>query len=241
MELSTRGVLGTALAAGLALGAASGARAGLGGSVAVTSDNVLRGLSQSDNRPAAQGELHWNFPAGWSGGVSASELRFAPNRASLELGAQLQWHGALSDDFDLGAALAHYSYPDDPRPVGYEYEELGVSLAWRDQLYAAASWIPNVNFRSTLDGSVRDRQALSLEASWHRTLRPRLDLSAGLGFFDPQGLEYASYAYGNATLGWHYGHWRAHLNWIWVQDASNRRYSAGPAGGPWTLTVAWGF
>jgi len=241
MSHLTRVVLAAVLAAGAALGVASPAHAGLGGSVTATSDNVLRGLTQSDNQPSAQGELHWNFPAGWSGGISASELRLAPNRASLELGAQLQWHGALSDELDFGAALAHYSYPDDPRPVKYAYEELGVSLAWRDQLYATASWIPNVNFRSSVDGSVSDRQARSFEASWHRNLRPRLDLSAGVGFYDPQGLDYASYYYGDATLGWHYGHWRAHLNWIWVQDASHRRYSAGPAGGPWALTVAWGF
>ena len=228
----------------LALGCAAAwtdARAGVGGSVAVTSDYVLRGLTQSANQPSVQGELHWIFPSGWSAGLSASELRYPPASASLELGAQLQWRGALSEDLDFGASAAHYSYPNDPRPVSYDYDELGVSLAWRDQIYASASWIPSVNFRSAVDGSVTDRQALSFEASWHRNLRPRIDLSAGLGFYDPRGLDYASYTYGNATLGWHYGHWRAHLAWIWAQDASHRRYTAGPAGGPLAVTVAWGF
>jgi uncharacterized protein (TIGR02001 family) len=219
-------------------GPAVGATAG--GALAVTSDYVLRGLSQSDGGPAVQGELHWNFPSGWSSGLWASELRFAPRRASVELGAQLQWHGALSDDVDFGATLAHYGYPDDPRPVSYDYEELGVSLAWRDQVYLAASWTPSINLYSTAYGLAKDRAVVSLETSWHRNLRPRLDLSAGLGIYDPRGIDSAAYAYGNATLGWHYGHWRAHLAWIWVQDARHRQYSGGPAGGPWALTVAWG-
>jgi uncharacterized protein (TIGR02001 family) len=206
----------------------------------VTSDYVLRGVSQSDGEPALQGEVHLNFPAGWSSGIWTSQLRFAPNRTSLELGAQLQWHGALTEDLDFGATLAHYGYPSDPRPIRYDYEELSVSLAWRDQIYVAASWTPRASLYSPAYGPAEHRQALSFEGSWHRNLRPRLDLSAGLGFYDPLGLDYAAYTYGNATLGWHYGHWRAHLAWIWVQDKAHRQYSTGPAGGPWAVTVSWG-
>ena len=241
MPLPLRPLLTLPLAA-LVFGAASVCAAAIpGGALTITSDYVLRGVSQSDNEPALQGELHWNFPSGWSGGLSASQLKFAPYRASLELSALLQWHGALNDDFDFGASLAHYSYPDDPRPISYDYQELGVSLAWRDQIYAAASWTPRINLYGAAYGQVSGRQAFSFETSWHRTLRPRLDLSAGAGFYNPRGLDNASYGYGNVTLGWHYGHWRAHLARIWVQDARHRRYTAGPDGGPWAVTVAWGF
>jgi uncharacterized protein (TIGR02001 family) len=225
----------------LALGAGTAAHAGPGGSLAITSDYVLRGVSQSEGNPVLQGDVHWTFPAGWSTGLWGSQLRYRPRSATSELGAYLQWQGTLGGDFDAGAAYTHYTYPNDPRPVSYDYDELAVSLAWRDQVYLAATWTPRLNLYSVTDGLAGNREIYTFEASWHRTLRPRFDLNVGLGFYDPQGVDYASYAYGNATLGWHYGHWRVNLGAIWVQDALHRRYSPGPAGGPLTATVAWLF
>ena len=225
----------------LACGACPAAHAGPGGSLDLTSDYVLRGVSQSDGQPALQGDVHWNFPSGWSSGLWGSQLRLKPRAATSELAAYLQWQGAVSRDFDLSAGYTHYAYPHDPRPVAYGYDELAVSLAWRDQVYLAATWTPSLNLHSAAGGQARNREVYTLEASWHRTLRPRFDLAVGLGFYDPHGVDYASYTYGNATLGWHYGHWRANLGAIWVQDAAHRQYSPGPAGGPLTATVAWLF
>ncbi len=207
----------------------------------VTSDYVLRGISQSDNRPVLQADVHWSFPVGWSAGLWGSQLRLKPRTANSELGAYLQWQRAISSDFDMGVAYTHYTYLNDPRPITYDYDELAVSMAWRDQLYLAATWTPRLNLYSPTEGLAGNREVYTIEASWHRTLLPRLDLSAGFGFYDPQGVDYGSYAYGNATLGWHYGHWRVNLGAIWVQDASHRQYSTGPAGGPLTATVAWFF
>jgi uncharacterized protein (TIGR02001 family) len=241
MALAIRRTCTLLLPALLACGAGAAAHAGPGGSLDITSDYVLRGISQSDGQPVLQGDVHWTFPSGWSSGLWGSQLRFKPRAATSELGAYLQWQGTVSGDFDLGAAYTHYAYPNDPRPVSYDYDELAVSLAWRDQVYLAATWTPRLNLYSAVDGLASNREIYTVEASWHRTLRPRFDFSVGLGFYDPQGVDYASYAYGNATLGWHYGHWRANLSAIWVQDALHRQYSPGPAGGPLTATVAWLF
>jgi len=225
----------------LAGGACMSAHAGPGASLSITSDYVLRGVSQSDGEPVLQGDVHWTFPSGWSTGLWGSQLRFRPRAATSELGAYLQWQGTVSGDFDMAAAYTHYTYPSDPRLISYDYDELAVSLAWRDQVYLAATWTPRLNLYSATDGLASNRAVYTLEASWHRTLRPRYDLSVGLGFYDPQGVDYASYAYGNATVGWHYGHWRANLSAIWVQDTLHRQYTPGPAGGPLTATVAWFF
>jgi uncharacterized protein (TIGR02001 family) len=241
MAAAPRLLVPVLLAVGLATANSRAALAGPGGALTVTSDYVLRGVSQSNGEPVLQGDVHWNFPAGWSSGLWGSQLRFWPRAATDELGAYLQWQGTVSRDFDLGAAYTHYTYPNDPRPVSYNYDELSVSLAWRDQIYLAATWTPRLNLYSATEGLASNRPVYTVEASWHRTIRPRFDLEVGLGFYDPQGVGYASYAYGNATLGWHYGHWRANLSAIWVQDALHRQYSPGPAGGPLTATVAWLF
>ena len=100
---------------------------------------------------------------------------------------------------------------------------------------------PSVTLFSYSDGLATDHHALTIETSWHRDLPARLDLTAGLGFYYPPGLDYASYAYGDATLGWKYGHWRVNVALIWAQNASHRQYSTGPAGGPVAATLIWVF
>lgn len=233
--------LSALLTASLAAVAAAPAHAGLGGSVDVTTDYVLRGVSQSAGKAAWQGDVHWDFPASWSAGLWASQVSLAPRSNTWEVDSYLQWHRALSADLDLAVAATYYSYPSDPRPVDYNYGELGLSLMWRDRIRVAASWTPSVTLFSYSDGLATNHGALTLETSWHRDLPARLDLAAGLGVYYPPGLDYASYAYGDATLGWKYGHWRVNLAWIWVQDATHRQYSSGPAGGPWAATLFWVF
>ena len=241
MVTSLRAVLSGLYTATLAMAAGSAALAKPGGSIDLTSDYVLRGVSQSNGEAAVQGDAHWDFPAGWSAGVWASQVELAPQSDTWEFDGYLQWHGAINSDLDLGASATHYTYPNDPRPVNYNYDELSISIMWRDQIRLAVSWTPSINLYSYSDGLAENRQVFTVEASWHRDLPARLDLSAGVGFYDPTGLEYASYTYGDATLGWKYGHWRVNLAWIWVQDTGHRQYSSGPAGGPLVGTVAWVF
>jgi uncharacterized protein (TIGR02001 family) len=225
----------------LALSISAGGWAGPGGMFDVTSDYVVRGVSQTQGNGALQADLHWDFPLGFTAGVFASQVEFLPHRESSELDAYLQWSAALDADFDLAASATHYSYPGDPRPVGYDYDEFSVSVLWRGQLRLGASWIPSLNLYSYADGLATSRQAYVVEALWHRDLRPWLSFDAGIGFFDPPGLEYASYTYGNAGLGLKYGHWRVNLGYIWVQDSEHRQYTLGPSGGPWVATLGWSF
>ncbi len=221
--------------------AASPARAALGGSIGLTSDYVLRGVSQSEGNPAWQGDVHWDFPQGWSGGLWASQVALAPGSDSWELDSYLQWHRALSADLEFSAAGTYYSYPSDPRPADYNYGELRLELMWRDQIRVAASWTPSIALYSYADGLAAHQHVLTMETSWHRDLPRHLDLTAGMGFYYPPGLDYASYAYGDATLGWKYGHWRVNVALIWAQNGSHRQYSTGPSGGPVAATLAWVF
>jgi uncharacterized protein (TIGR02001 family) len=232
---------GIVLLTALSCGAATALGAAPGGLIGVTSDYVLRGVSQSDGDPVVQGEVHLGFARGWSTGLWASQVRLLPGHTTAEIDLYLQWHATLSDSFDMSATATHYSYPGDPRPISYAYDELGLSLSWRDQLSIAVSWSPQLNLYSYTDGLASDHGVLDYEASVHRSLRPHLDLSAGLGYYDPPGLEYAAYGYGNAALAWHYGHWRADLAWVWAQNGDHRQYTTGPAGGPLAASLAWSF
>jgi uncharacterized protein (TIGR02001 family) len=239
--MSLRRFLSGLLSACLAVAAVAPAVAGPGGLVDLTSDYALRGVSQSNGKPAWQGDAHWDFPTGWLAGVWASQVALAPHSDNWELDSYLQWHRALNPDLEFGASATYYSYPHDPRPVDYNYSELSLSLMWRDQFRVAASWTPRIPLYSLADGLAPDEKVWTLESSWHRDLAAHWGLSAGLGFYYPPGLDYASYLYGDTTLGWKYGHWRVNLAWIWAQNAAHRQYASGPAGGPLAATLTWVF
>ena len=216
--------------------------ASLQGSVGAASDYVLRGVSQNRGEVAVQGDVNVRFAQGWSAGVWGSQLQLLPGQHTLEFDSYLQWRKALSADFDLAVSATYYSYPHDPRPISYNYEELAVAISWRDQLYATASWSPRVNFFTRYGFQLEpDRRVFNFELAAHRGLAAHLEALAGVGFYDPVGVDYASYTYGSAALDWHYGNWRAELAWIAVQGANHRWYSQGEAGGPFTLSVAWRF
>jgi uncharacterized protein (TIGR02001 family) len=212
------------------------------GSVGIASDYVLRGISINDGDPALQGDVHLRFARGWSAGLWGSEVQLRPNRHSLELDTYLQWRQPLNVDFDLGLSVTHYAFPRDPRSIGYDYSELGVSLAWREQIYATVAYSPAVNLFTTYGYIVeRDKRVYTFEVAAHRSLTPHLDALVGLGFYGPRNIDYASYTYGSATLGWHYGNWRADLALIAVQGVDHRWYTQGKAGGPVTLSLSRSF
>jgi len=232
----------TLLVLALLAAAASANAAQVGGSLGIASDYVLRGISQNGGDPALQGEAHLRFARGWSLGLWTSQVELLPGRHSMELDAYLQWRQALNDDFDLGLSATHYAYPQDPRSIGYNYNELAASLSWRDQIYASVAYSPAVNLFTTYGFVVeRDKRVYTFELSAHRSLSSHLEALAGVGFYGPRDIDYASYTYGSAALGWHYGKWRADLSWIAVQGVNHRWYTQGKAGGPVTLSVSRSF
>ena len=179
---------------------------------------------------------------GWSLGLWGSQLQLLPHKHSLELDSYLQWQRPLGSEFNLALSATHYAYPHDPRPIDYDYNELGAALSWRDQLSATVGYAPSVNLFTTYGYVVeRSKRVYTFELSAHRSLRAHLDALIGVGFYGPRGIDYASYTYGSASLAWHYAKWRAELSWIAVQQADHRWFTQGKAGGPLTLSVAWSF
>ena len=236
-----RGAARLLLAACLLVTGRAGA-ASLAGSIGASSDYVLRGISRNGGELAVQGDVHLLFAPGWSAGLWGSQVQLRPGQHTVELDSYLQWQHALSGDFDLALGLTHYAYPNDPRPIDYNYTELSVSLSWRDQIYATIAYAPDVNLFTTYGYvEARDRQVYTYELAAHRSLSAHLDAVAGLGFYLPHYVDYGSYTYGSASLAWHYGNWRADLSWIAVQRVEHRWYTQGKAGGPLTLGLAWSF
>ncbi len=81
------------------------------GNVALTTDYVWRGISQTDEDPAIQGGFDWEHSSGFSAGVWASNVDFDSD-ASMEL----DLYASFSKEFNgvaLSVGFIHYDYPSE--------------------------------------------------------------------------------------------------------------------------------
>jgi uncharacterized protein (TIGR02001 family) len=215
-----------------------------GGSVTVTSDYVYRGVSQTQGKAAVQLDLNllpiekWS---NWSVGVWGSEVRLIPTTHTAEVDFYSQWQQPLSSNLSVTAGAVYYTFPNDPRPVPYEYLELTSELSWRDQLTLHASWAPKVTLFSLTKGRAFDQKTWTVELVSRQRLPARLDAQVGVGYFEAVSLADSSYTYGSAGLSREFGQLRAELTYIWAGNQRQRSYTPTTPGGPWAATVSWHF
>lgn len=101
--------------------AAGSVHAGTGGTLALTSDYLFRGLSQTDRKPALQGGIEYVHDGGFYAGVWGSNVSWVsdyssaalPISNSAELDASLGWRGPVGESVRLDAGVVSYYYPGD--------------------------------------------------------------------------------------------------------------------------------
>ena len=107
------------------------------GSVALTSNYMFRGISQTDNQPAIQGSLNYKVDTGLagisvSGGVWGSNVDFNDGD---EAQVELDWSFGLTGEFGdtgLGWTLGgiYYNYPGARGNLNYDYWEVYPALTY---------------------------------------------------------------------------------------------------------------
>lgn len=187
-----------------------------GGSLALTSDYVYHGLSQTCGDPAAQADLDFRS----AGGKSPTEF-FAGVWGSVGLGQsgcgnarEADFYGgysvATSADSSATLTYTHYDYPGGGytlrRLAGfrYDYDALEAQWAWQDEVYLSVAWTPDA-LHLTYQSFARNRSALSYGLQLHYPLWAGLSLAAGAGYdqtADPSG---TGYGFWNAGVGYSLG------------------------------------
>ena len=89
------------------------------GSLALTSDYVFRGISQTQEKPAIQGGLTYTHESGFHAGFWGSNINFKSkdnpaaynDNASLELDIGAGYGGKISDALTWDVSAAYYTYP----------------------------------------------------------------------------------------------------------------------------------
>lgn len=215
-----------------------------GGNIALTSDYIYRGVSESDGRGALQAELHVSDTGGSFGGVWAST-----RDRDLEPGAGYDLELYLGQRFNLGNAWsaslsARSHYPLGAGRPATDYQEVSAALAWLDRATFSLSYIPNAvrwyDYQRIARGP-----AVAADASAQWLVGPGLFVTAGGGYYYSSGtgpgmLAATGYLYGSAGLAYELRRWRVEVGYFRAQDHTGDLFPYPPANRV-AGTIIWRF
>jgi len=211
---------------------------GLGGSLGLASDDVFRGVTQSDGQPSPQGDLH-AIVGPWYAGVSAEDVRRDDERAGAELIGYLGLQQPLGDDWTGRATLRHYDYPGNRYRSRYDYDELGLSLSWRERIVVTVIASPDTYFRDYL-GNYGSGKAFCYELVGRQPLPAAFAAVAGVGYYDLRQQIGTGYAYWSAGVERRWRSCAFDLRYVGT-DATAREHFQDDAGNRVVLSAFWLF
>jgi uncharacterized protein (TIGR02001 family) len=226
-----------------------------GGSVAVTSDDVYRGVSMTCGHPAAQADIHARElgASGWAAFVGvwgSAGLDDRPCGSARELDFYAGYNVALSADLSATFTYTRYAFPGgdyaNPHLAGerYDYDQLATSWDIMDRLYLTLAWTPDAIGYEQYEGELettQSRSALSYGLEWRQPLVSWLSLEAGAGYdrmADPFGTGYGFWSLG---LTHQAGPLEVDFGYFRTADRAERLFGPEAAGGRVSATVLWRF
>jgi uncharacterized protein (TIGR02001 family) len=223
----------------------SGLSAGVG--VAVTSDYIYRGVSESDGHAALQGDAHLSSADGSFLGVWASSRDH-----DLEPGANALLDLYLGHRFDLSPSWSltasgrsrYYLGASNYEPSA-DYQELSLALGFLDSWSLSVTAIPNA-VRYWMYQRLSRAPAWVADTSGQYLLGEHFFLTAGAGYYystsTGAGVQRATgYAYGNLGAAYERRGWRLDVGYFMTQNAAARSFPYPIASHQFAATLAWHF
>ena len=104
--------------------------------VALTSDYVWRGFSQTYNKPAIQGGFDLGHDSGVYVGTWASNIRFIPegqpsDGAQMEIDAYIGYATEFNNGVGVDVGYNYYFYPDAQNDLNYDFGEFYLKGSYR--------------------------------------------------------------------------------------------------------------
>lgn len=193
----------------------------LGGYIALTSDYVKRGVTQSDSDPAIQlsGDLNFDnglFIGAWGSSV---DIQNGPARKrDLEVNFYAGYAVDVSATWQMSVGAVAYTYPGQTGSVDYNYEEYSVGASFDDRMWLQFAYSPD------LYDTGRSSTNIDLFAEW--PINSVWSLGAGAGRYDTSDLTGSAYSYwqlgATASLSWADLDFRFHDTDKWVPIISTQ-------------------
>lgn len=209
------------------------------GSLGLSSDYRLRGISYSDRQPTATLDTTYRLDTGWAFGAGLATLDRDADRRRLLISASLSHAWQFDADWsgELGLARSHYTGSTQRR--AYDSDELSASLSWRGRLSGSLMATPRYARIDSVTGERRSAAAYGAELSLRQPLVGALALDVGLGYLDSHAVSRRGYGYGNVGLAWARGPAQVFLSHIASQAAKREFASPARARPAWVASLLW--
>jgi uncharacterized protein (TIGR02001 family) len=212
-----------------------------GGSLAITSDYVYRGVSLSYGHTAYQAGAHVRLPGQWQMGIWGSTLESRDGTGTpIEATVFVARSWTLDSDWNVRAGYTHYQYFGQPTLFSYDHDELFAAVVFQSQLTVGVSISPNV-VRYRYGQPALRATAGAIDASWVQPLVGDWSATAGLGYYDLSALYANGYAYGHLGLVGSLGAIDLELLYVDTDSHAAYIYAESIIGSRWSATARWRF
>ena len=212
-----------------------------GGSLGVTSNYVVRGVSRSYDHAALQLDLHYLNSAGFVAGLFASNTQLDPDASGdVELNAFAGYAWTAGSDWRGKILASHYAYPWNRAGSGYDYDELDLDLAYQDWLDISLVYSPNAvryhRFRGLYAATSE-----SAEVNLQRPVLGRLSATAGIGYSYYAGPDSGGYGYWSVGAAYNLAPVTLVVSYVNTTAGAKALFYNAAAEGRWIGTVIWRF
>jgi len=211
---------------------------GLGGSLVLTTDYIFRGLSQTQNEAAVQGDVHYGGTGGWFVGVWGSNVEFEGGGPTTEFNLYAGLSRAVTPDWSARLTFVHYDYPADR--TAYNYDELSATVDFQSRAYLTVAWSPNTS-RYAYVGAAQHRTLISYELNLRQPLKYGLSAGVGAGYYDLADLFGTSYWAANGGLLYALGPWQFDVTYYHASEEARVLFGSKMGADHWVATALWRF
>ncbi len=214
-----------------------------GGSLALTSDYFVRGISRSNDQATPQLDLHYSNSAGFLAGLFASNTQIdSYEPRNVELSAFIGFAWSLGEEWRTKILISHYAYPWNNAGTQYNYDELDVDLAYQGWLHVNVGYSPNapryVPYPYDRLIGVAEKSA---EVSLQRPILGKLSATAGFGYSFLDGPDSGGYSYWSVGGSYDLQTVTLVLSYVDTSAEAKSLFYNAAATGRWTGTVIWRF
>ncbi len=163
------------------------------GSLAITSDYLFRGLTQTNRKPALQGSLQYDHTSGFYAGVWGSSISWLSDyegvSSSIELDLYAGFKGGFGEGWTYDVGVLRYQYPGQ-FPDGFtspNTTEVYASIGWKT--LSAKYWYATTNAFGFTDSEKSDY----IEVNWNQPFADIWTFNAHAGHQTIDGLSDADY------------------------------------------------
>lgn len=231
-----------ALGLSLALASSHSSAAGIwGGSVALTSDYFVRGITRTDDQAALQLDLHYADSSGILAGAFASNTQIdAGHSRDVELNGYLGFVWTGSGDWHGRVLGGYYAYPWNEVGSSYNYGELDLDLGYQEWFDVGMSYSPDAP-RYLYDRGLIGVSGESLELNLQHRVFGGLSAASGAGYYYMAGPSGTGYVYWSVGASYNLAPLTLAVSYVDTGAGAKKLLYDNAATGRLTATVIWRF